>query len=112
MVNFLIQINYLVLVLVTIQIEAGKIFKTSNETYNELANTETASLLPFNSTDHSGLTKGRDNYSYYYGEFTLGYVFTFYPVIDVSYSCSWTLDMAHSTLFLALVCLLHYFQRF
>lgn len=72
MVNFSVQINYLVLVFVTFQVVAWKVFKPSNETQNELDKTGTTNLLPFDSHNPLEISKGRDSYSYYYGKFRLG----------------------------------------
>lgn len=72
MVNFLIQINYLVLVFVT-QVAAGKIVKSLNDTQNDLAKSG-ANVLAVNSTNHTELAEARDNYSYYYGRISFSLV--------------------------------------
>lgn len=109
MVNFAIQVDSLVLVFMTTQIAAGKIVKSLNETQNELAKSGATDMLAVNSTNHTELTEGRDNYSYYYGRIRLSDDCR--PNNCGLFFCSRSMDLAPSALFLALVCVLHHVQR-
>lgn len=74
MVNFSIQINYLVLAFLTAKTAAEELVKSFNDTNDEFA--RTAHLVAVDSTSSTDVSKGRDNYSYYYGRLLLGYTCT------------------------------------